>query len=50
MLDEGHAFIEQRQPEQALEAYRRAAAYVPDDEYLLERIRHLELILTPAMP
>jgi len=50
LLDEGHALLEQRQPEQALEVYRRAATYVPDDADLLERIRHLELILTPAMP
>ena len=50
LMEEGHALVEQRQPEQALEVFRRAAAYIPDDEELLERIRHLELILTPAAP
>jgi len=50
LMTEGDALVEQRQPEQALEVYRRAAAYAPDDAELNEKIRHLELILTPAAP
>lgn len=49
LIEEGDAFMEQREPEKALESYRSAAKLIPDDEELLEIIRNLELILAPAV-
>ncbi|MCL2009663.1 MAG: tetratricopeptide repeat protein [Synergistaceae bacterium] len=49
LIKEGDALFAQRQPEKALEIYRSAAVYAPNNEALLEKIRGLELILTPAV-
>ena len=49
LVKAGDALVNQKQPEKALESYKSAAEYVPDNAALLEKIRKLELILAPAV-
>ncbi|MDR3231397.1 MAG: hypothetical protein LBT65_08145 [Synergistaceae bacterium] len=48
LTKEGDTLLTQKNPDEALKRYRIALAKTPDDETLIEKIRKLELILTPT--